>query len=52
MLISPYARIRVAKQTVNGMRYNSIILKRKLRIASFVPAPRLIKTFHNNPVSQ
>jgi len=49
MLISPYARLRITKQTVNGVRFNSIIKRRKLRLASFVPAVRLVKKFTNNP---
>lgn len=36
-------------QAVNATRYNRIQLMRKLRLASFVPAVRLVKAFHNQP---
>jgi len=49
MLISQYARLAATKQTVNARRYNSIDLKRRLRLASFISAPRLKKGYHNNP---
>jgi len=49
MLISQYARLAATKQTVNARRYNSISLKRKLRLVSFVSAIRLVKGFRNKP---
>lgn len=50
MLISQYHKVSGIKRDVNTRRYNKIVLRRKLRLASFVSAPRLIKGFHNNPV--
>lgn len=43
-----------SQQDVNVRRYNTIVLRRKIRLASYVPAPRLIKhqqppQFENNP---
>jgi len=49
MLISQYARLAATKQTVNTRQLNRIDLKRRIRLASFVPFPRLVKGFHNNP---
>ena len=37
------------KAAVNIQRANRITLQRKLRLASFVNQPRLVKGFHNNP---
>ena len=49
-LIGQYKRVEMnSKQTVNVRRYNRVILKRKLRLASFVSAVRLVKGFHNRP---
>jgi hypothetical protein len=48
-MISQYGRIAATKQDVNVRRVNKITLARKLRLASFVSAPRLIKGYHNNP---
>jgi hypothetical protein len=41
MLIAPYERVANIKQDVNIRRYNKIVFKRKLRLASFVAAPIL-----------
>ncbi len=49
MLISQYQTVSKIKRRVNTRNYNSIVLKRKLRLASFVSAPILRKGFHNNP---
>lgn len=48
MLISPYARLQITKKEVNTRRFNRIELERRLRLASFVPAVRLVKGFHNH----
>jgi hypothetical protein len=48
-MTSDYARLRSIKWDVNTRRYNGIVLKRKLRLASFVSAVRLKKGFHNHP---
>jgi hypothetical protein len=39
------------RETVRVARYNGIVLRRKLRLASYVSAPRLVKhtNFQNNP---
>lgn len=37
------------KQRVNVRDYNKQVRKRKLRLASYVSAPRLIKGYHNHP---
>jgi hypothetical protein len=49
MTVSQYKRIETIKRDVNTKRFNKIVLKRKLRLASFVDAPILRKGFHNNP---
>jgi len=49
MTVSQYKRIEAIKRDVNTKRFNKIVLKRKLRLASFVDAPILRKGFHNNP---
>lgn len=49
MLISQYANLAKVKRDVNARRFNKIQLMRKIRLASFVPAVRLVKGFHNNP---
>lgn len=38
-----------AKQNVNVRDYNKQVIQRKIRLASYIPAPRLIKGFRNNP---
>lgn len=48
-LISGFYTMQPRKPNCNIARYNRIVIKRRLRAASFVPAPRLIKGFHNNP---
>lgn len=47
-MISQYSRIAATKQDVNVRRFNKIERARKLRLASFVNAPKLIKGFHNH----
>jgi hypothetical protein len=49
MLIGQYTNLAKTKREVNVRRFNKIVFRRKLRLASFVPAVRLIKGFHNNP---
>lgn len=41
MLIAPYERVANIKQTVSIRKYNKIVFRRKLRLASFVAAPIL-----------
>jgi len=41
MLTAKY--YNVSSDTVNVRRYNKQILKRKLRLASYISAPRLVK---------
>jgi hypothetical protein len=48
-MIGQYKRIETIKRDVNTRRYNHIVLRRKLRLASFVDAPILRKGFHSNP---
>jgi len=50
MLISQYANLAKTKREVNTRRFNKIVFRRKLRLASVVPAVRLVKGFHNHPV--
>jgi hypothetical protein len=45
----PRLRGMHSSQSVNVRRYNTIVNRRRLRLASYVPAPRLVKGFHNNP---
>lgn len=52
MLIAPYQRVANIKQDVNTRRYNKLVFKRKLRLASFVSAPILRKGFHNRILSK
>ncbi len=47
MLTSSYARLAITKNEVNVRRANKILLKRKLRLASYVAAPILRNGFHN-----
>jgi len=49
MLIGQYTNLAIVKREVNTRRYNKIVFRRKLRLASFVPAVRLVKGYHNNP---
>jgi hypothetical protein len=42
-MIAPYDRVANIKRDVNTRRCNSITMKRKLRLASFVSAVRLVK---------
>ena len=49
MLTSPYQRLMGTKKTVNIRRFNKLAFSRKIRLASFVPAVRLVKGFHNKP---
>ena len=49
MLISQYARLAAVKHTVNTRQFNRINRKRRLRLASFISAVRLVKGFHNKP---
>ena len=49
MLISQYAKLASSKQTVNTRQFNRINRKRRLRLASFISAVRLVKGFHNKP---
>lgn len=46
----PRLRGMHASQSVNVRAYNTMVNRRKLRLASYVNAPRLVKGFHNNPV--
>ena len=46
MLISQIYKA-IPKRDVAVKQYNRMILKRKLRLASYVDAPRLIKSFHS-----
>ena len=48
-MTSKIHQIQPQKQNVNVRRHNEIQLQRKLRLASYVPAPRLIKGFRNHP---
>ncbi len=49
-MISNYRRIRQNSRTyVRVKMINRIDLKRRIRLASYVSAPRLVKGFHNNP---
>lgn len=45
----PRLRGMHSAQSVNVRRYNTIVNHRKLRLASYIAAPRLVKGFHNNP---
>lgn len=43
MLVSHIWQVTRPKTYVAVTKYNRMVIKRKLRIASFVPAPRLVK---------
>lgn len=48
-MVANYNRVAAIKREVNTRRYNRIDLSRRLRLASFIPYPRLVKGFHNKP---
>lgn len=48
-MISQYQTLAMAKREVNVRRFNKIERARRLRLASFIAAPRLVKGYHNNP---
>ena len=50
MLVSNLYTRLPRKWTINTQRINREAMRHKLALASFVPAPRLVKGFHNNPV--
>ena len=43
MLIGQYKRLEITKREVNARRYNKQVRMQKIRLASFVPFPRLVK---------
>lgn len=48
-MVSPIYHRLPRKNDINYRRIAKELKRRKLALASFVPFPRLIKGFHNNP---
>lgn len=47
MVVSRYKVLEIVKRDVNVRRFNKIQTHRKLREASYIGYPRLVKGFHN-----
>lgn len=42
-MVSQYKQVANIKREVNVRRYNKLVFKRKLRLASYIPFVRLVK---------